>query len=116
MIAPSGRRPSGGPPLASGGVSILASLGRRHGRRLVVASPLPRCGRCGTLKEDLVKIDFTPDPALYPFKPHWFDSSAGQMHYIDEGTGPPILFCHGNPTWSFLYRNIITALRGRFRC
>jgi haloalkane dehalogenase len=63
-----------------------------------------------------VKIDFTPDPALYPFKPHWFDSSAGQMHYIDEGTGAPILFCHGNPTWSFLYRNVITALRGRFRC
>jgi haloalkane dehalogenase len=38
------------------------------------------------------------------------------VHYIDEGTGPPILFCHGNPTWSFLYRDIITRLRDRFRC
>lgn len=38
------------------------------------------------------------------------------MHYVDEGTGPPIVFCHGNPTWSFLYRKIITRLRGRFRC
>jgi haloalkane dehalogenase len=63
-----------------------------------------------------MKIDFSPDPALYPFEPHWFASSVGQMHYIDEGDGPPILFCHGNPTWSFLYRNIITRLRGRFRC
>jgi haloalkane dehalogenase len=63
-----------------------------------------------------MKIEFTPDPSLYPFDPHWFDSSAGQMHYVDEGAGPPILFCHGNPTWSFLYRNIITRLRGRFRC
>jgi len=63
-----------------------------------------------------MKIDFTPDPALYPFEPHWFTSYAGQMHYVDEGAGPPILFCHGNPTWSFLYRNIITRLRGQFRC
>jgi haloalkane dehalogenase len=63
-----------------------------------------------------VRIDFTPDPSLYPFKPHWFDSYAGQVHYVDEGSGPPILFCHGNPTWSFLYRKIITRLRGSFRC
>ncbi len=38
------------------------------------------------------------------------------MHYVDEGSGVPILLCHGNPTWSFLYRDIIKALRGRFRC
>jgi haloalkane dehalogenase len=63
-----------------------------------------------------MKIDFTPDPALYPFMSHWFASYAGQVHYIDEGAGPPILFCHGNPTWSFLYREVITSLRGSFRC
>lgn len=63
-----------------------------------------------------MKIDFTPDPSLYPFEQRWFDSYAGQMHYIDEGTGTPILFCHGNPTWSFLYRKIIALLRSQFRC
>jgi len=63
-----------------------------------------------------MSIDFTPDPGLYPFQSRWFDSSQGRIHYIDEGTGPPIVFCHGNPTWSFLYRNIIIALRDRFRC
>ncbi|OBH23305.1 haloalkane dehalogenase [Mycobacterium sp. E342] len=63
-----------------------------------------------------MSIDFTPDPKLYPFRSRWFDSSRGRMHYIDEGDGPPILLCHGNPTWSFLYRNIIIALRDRFRC
>jgi haloalkane dehalogenase len=63
-----------------------------------------------------VRIDFTPDPSLYPFESHWFDSKAGLVHYVDEGTGPPILFCHGNPTWSFLYRKVITRLRGSFRC
>jgi haloalkane dehalogenase len=59
---------------------------------------------------------FAPDPDLYPFESRWFESSAGRMHYVDEGSGPPILFCHGNPTWSFLYRGIIERLRGSFRC
>ena len=53
---------------------------------------------------------------LYPFESRWFDSTAGRVHYVDEGEGRPILMCHGNPTWSFLYRNVIRALRGRFRC
>ncbi|MFD4441802.1 haloalkane dehalogenase [Nocardia sp. NPDC058519] len=61
-------------------------------------------------------IDFTPDKALYPFESRWFDSSAGRVHYIDEGSGIPILFCHGSPTWSFLYRKIIGELGDRFRC
>lgn len=61
-------------------------------------------------------VDFTPDPTLYPFESQWFDSTRGRVHYVDEGSGPPILFCHGNPTWSFLYRNIITGLRDQFRC
>lgn len=60
--------------------------------------------------------EFVPDPALYPFTSRWFDSSRGRVHYIDEGTGPVIVFFHGNPTWSFLYRNIIAGLRDRFRC
>ncbi len=63
-----------------------------------------------------MSIDFTPDPGLYPFESRWFDSSRGRLHYIDEGAGPPLLLCHGNPTWSFLYRDIIIALRDRFRC
>lgn len=64
----------------------------------------------------MTSIDFRPDRDLYPFESRWFDSSHGRVHYIDEGSGPPILFCHGNPTWSFLYRNVIAGLRDRFRC
>ena len=63
-----------------------------------------------------MQIEFEPDRTLYPFGSRWFDSSAGRMHYIDEGSGPAILFCHGNPTWSFLYRGIVSRLRDRFRC
>ncbi|MEU2549135.1 haloalkane dehalogenase [Streptomyces roseolus] len=61
-------------------------------------------------------IDFVPDPGLYPFTSRWFDSSAGRVHYVDEGSGPPILFCHGSPTWSFLYRHVVKGLRDRYRC
>lgn len=40
----------------------------------------------------------------------------GEMHYVDEGTGPPILFVHGTPTNSYEYRHLIAALSKRFRC
>ena len=61
-------------------------------------------------------IDFTPSADLYPFESKWFGSSVGDVHYIDEGEGRPIVFFHGQPMWSFLYRNIVIALRDRFRC
>ncbi|MGC5023218.1 alpha/beta fold hydrolase [Tsukamurella sp. DT100] len=61
-------------------------------------------------------IDFIPDRDLFPFEAHWFTTSAGAMHYVDEGCGPVLLFCHGTPTWSFLYRRIIGSLRSRYRC
>ncbi len=59
---------------------------------------------------------FRPSPKLYPYQPRWFDSSVGRVHYVDEGEGRPILMLHGNPTWSFLYRGIISKLRGDYRC
>jgi len=59
---------------------------------------------------------FTPDRRLFPFTSKWFDSRVGRVHYVDEGVGDPILFLHGNPTWSFLYRGIIIRLRKSFRC
>ena len=37
------------------------------------------------------------------------------MHYLDEGEGPPILMLHGNPTWSFYYRELVKGLRDRYR-
>jgi len=47
------------------------------------------------------------DKTLYPFKNNYIQLSAGRMHYVDEGEGEVILFVHGTPTWSFLYRNYI---------
>ena len=63
-----------------------------------------------------MRPNVTPSPELYPFQSRWADTSAGRVHYIDEGEGQEILFLHGNPTWSFLYRHLIASLRDRFRC
>ncbi len=58
------------------------------------------------------------DPALYPFRGRRFDRGGGiGMHVVDEGpAGPPVLFVHGNPTWSFLWRDLVLALRPARRC
>lgn len=59
---------------------------------------------------------FSVDPDEYPFTSHWFEQSGARLHYVDEGAGPAILLLHGNPTWSYLYRHVIKALRGEARC
>jgi haloalkane dehalogenase len=53
---------------------------------------------------------------LYPFESRFVELGGATLHYVDEGSGPPLLLLHGNPTWSFLYREIIIGLRDRFRC
>ncbi len=58
----------------------------------------------------------TVDRSAYPFTSRWIDLSAGRMHYIDEGTGEPLLFVHGTPTWSFEWRHLIRALAPAHRC
>lgn len=52
----------------------------------------------------------------YPFASNRLDVDGGRMHYVDEGSGDPVLMLHGNPTWSFLYRRLVKAFRGELRC
>jgi len=54
--------------------------------------------------------------ALYPFESHWLETKAGRLHYVDEGGGEALVMLHGNPTWSFFYRDLIRDLRGDCRC
>jgi haloalkane dehalogenase len=61
--------------------------------------------------------------ALYPFDSHWLPLGGERLHYLDEAAevsiGQPcetLLFVHGNPTWSFHWRNLIQSLRPRYRC
>jgi haloalkane dehalogenase len=53
--------------------------------------------------------------AYYPFASHDRLISGQRMHYLDEGSGDPVFFVHGNPTWSFLYRDYVCALRDQYR-
>jgi len=52
---------------------------------------------------------------LYPFQSHEIMLDGHRCHYIDEGTGPVLLMVHGNPTWSFYWREMVRALRDRYR-
>ncbi len=57
---------------------------------------------------------------LYPFASHFFETShwekgENSLHYLDEGEGEPILCLHGNPTWSFYFREIINSFRATHR-
>ncbi|MDR3661210.1 MAG: alpha/beta fold hydrolase [Mycobacterium sp.] len=56
------------------------------------------------------------DDELFPFECRFLTIDGHRVHYIDEGSGPTLLFLHGNPTWSFDYRDVITSLRQDFRC
>lgn len=47
---------------------------------------------------------------LYPFVGHYLDAGGCRMHYVDQGSGPLVVLLHGNPTWSFFYRDLIPEL------
>ena len=52
---------------------------------------------------------------LYPFTPHELDLGGFKLRYLDEGAGDPVVMVHGNPTWSFFYRNLVRALSPNYR-
>lgn len=51
----------------------------------------------------------------YPFAPQYLQQKGGRLHYIDEGSGPVIVMVHGNPTWSYYFRHLITLLQESHR-
>lgn len=52
----------------------------------------------------------------YPFVGNPFHINGIKMNYLDEGSGDTVVMVHGNPTWSYYYRNLILALRDTHRC
>jgi haloalkane dehalogenase len=58
----------------------------------------------------------TPDEMLqglpdFPFQPHYREVQGLRLAHIDEGEGKPVVFMHGEPTWSFLWRKVIPPVR-----
>ncbi|MEQ8680050.1 MAG: alpha/beta fold hydrolase [Cyclobacteriaceae bacterium] len=56
------------------------------------------------------------DKTEYPFTPHYYRINGYDLHYVDEGEGPVLLYVHGTPSWSFDFRNVIKPLSNHFRC
>ncbi|MGK0176123.1 MAG: haloalkane dehalogenase, partial [Ulvibacter sp.] len=54
--------------------------------------------------------------AAFRFESKFIEVKGSKLHYIDEGEGDPILFLHGNPTSSYLWRNVIPYVTGKGRC
>ncbi len=54
--------------------------------------------------------------AAFPFESKYLEVKGSKIHYIDEGEGDPILFLHGNPTSSYLWRNVVPYMTGKGRC
>ncbi|MFZ1198810.1 MAG: alpha/beta fold hydrolase, partial [Desulfobacterales bacterium] len=60
-------------------------------------------------------VDQSPWRHLYPFKSHFIEQRGLRYHYLDEGSGDPVLMVHGNPTWSFYFRGLVGALSPHYR-
>ncbi|MFO7666961.1 MAG: alpha/beta fold hydrolase [Desulfobacterales bacterium] len=60
-------------------------------------------------------IDISCIKHLYPFKSNYTEIKGIKFHYIDEGSGNPVVMIHGNPTWSFYFRSLIKDLSPEFR-
>jgi haloalkane dehalogenase len=74
------------------------------------------------LPGEMVESVRTPDDALtglpdYPFEQQYREVDGLRLAHIDEGEGAPVIFMHGEPTWSFLWRKVIPPVRDAgFRC
>ena len=76
----------------------------------LAAASLPHTtmGQQGTSASSAISADF-------PFESRYIEVLGSRMHYVDEGEGAPMLFLHGNPTSSYLWRNIIPFVTDDYR-
>lgn len=61
-------------------------------------------------------IDDHVDRDLYPFKSAGSRRLPGAFTMWTEGAATTIVFCHGSPTWSFMFRKVMASLRNDYRC
>jgi haloalkane dehalogenase len=74
------------------------------------------------LRDEMPDVVRTPEGALeglpdFPYESHYREVDGLRLAHLDEGEGPPVVFFHGEPTWSFLWRNVLGPVRDAgFRC
>lgn len=54
--------------------------------------------------------------SLSPFKKNYLDRNGQKYHYVNQGQGEPVVMVHGNPSWSFYYRNLVSSLSASHQC
>ncbi len=77
-----------------------------------------RCGRPGASYRGAMPPPTPPASLLpgYPAADRWRRVPRTGQHYVDTGSGPPVLLLHGNPSWSYQWRHLMAALSPDFRC
>jgi haloalkane dehalogenase len=79
-------------------------------------------GPVDILSAAMTEIERTPEERLeglpdFPFRAHYREVEGLRLAHRDEGEGAPVMFMHGEPTWSFLWRNVMVPVRDAgFRC
>jgi haloalkane dehalogenase len=74
------------------------------------------------LRAEMTDAVRTPEGALeglpdYPWHSHYREVEGLRLAHLDEGEGDPVVFFHGEPTWSYLWRKVIPAVRDAgYRC
>ena len=87
---------------------VILSVGQATGRYDVSGTEVSNMSEASQTFQDRITLPYEQNiSAEFPFKSHYVEVLGSQMHYIDKGEGDPILFIHGNPTSSYLWRNII---------
>jgi len=64
----------------------------------------------------MVDLEHETFGGTFPFPPRYLDLGHWRMHYVDAGSGDPVVLLHGDPTWGYLYRAFIPSLAARGRC
>jgi haloalkane dehalogenase len=64
-----------------------------------------------------VEVDALAGLPDYPFEPEYREVEGLRLAHLDEGEGSPVIFMHGEPTWSYLWRKVIPQVRDAgYRC
>lgn len=61
------------------------------------------------------QINISAFSHLYPFESNYIDLNGLKYHFLDQGKGDPVVMIHGNPTWSFYFRELVKGLSPKFR-
>ncbi|EFH88196.1 alpha/beta fold hydrolase [Ktedonobacter racemifer] len=64
----------------------------------------------------MLSIEEETFEGTFPFPPRYYAGNGFAMHFVDVGSGEPIVMLHGDPTWGYLYRHFIPPLARRYRC